>query len=187
MLLLAAPIVGIVLGLLMGGSLTSWERVRFRWPWVILVALLAKAAATYTPLSTIDAVRYVYVLFLLVLIGWTLLHVRWLPGVWLVTAGAACNLVVILANGARMPVSASSGYVPRHSGLGVYVIADTTTRLNWLGDWIGLPAWLGGATSPGDFLIALGVGAVAFSATRRATPRSKLDEPKNNRIGSYPP
>jgi hypothetical protein len=186
-LLLGAPVIGIVLALLTGGSIANWDRVRFRWPWLILVALLVRVAAAYTPLSGIDAVRYAYVLFLVLLIAWTLLHLRALPGVWLVSIGAASNLVVIVANRVRMPVSLSSGWIPPHTGVGVYVIADSTTRLNWLGDWIGLPGWLGGAASPGDFLIALGIGAVAFSATRRATPRSKLDETKNNRIGSYPP
>jgi len=44
---------------------------------------------------------------------------------------------------------------------------DSSTRLAWLGDWIVLPTWLGGAYSPGDVVIGLGAGVVAFLLTAR--------------------
>jgi hypothetical protein len=91
------------------------------------------------------------------------------------------NLIVIVANGEHMPVSPSSGFVPSQAG-GTYVIADSSTRLTWLGDWIGLPGWLGGALSPGDLVVLAGIGVVAFAITRRPRPATKLD---GNSPGSH--
>jgi len=102
-----------------------------------------------------------------------------------VSSGSALNLIVILSNAGHMPVSAMSGYAPGAGG-GLYVAADSTTRLSWLGDWIGLPGWLSGAAIPGDVVIGLGIGVVAFLITRRSGSPTKLDATKTG-IGSYPP
>src|SRR5207302_893938 len=85
--------------------------------------VLVRIVADFTPLSSVGAVRYAYVLFLLALLGWTLLQLGTLPGIWLVSAGSALNLTVILANAGHMPVSAMSGYTPI-SGGGLYVAAS---------------------------------------------------------------
>jgi hypothetical protein len=70
---------------------------------------------------------------------------------------------------------------------GQYVVMGSATHLNWLADWIGVPGPLGGAYSPGDAVVGLGIAAVAFLATRQhAAPATKLDE-TSGRIGSYPP
>src|SRR5487761_504319 len=54
------------------------------------------------------------------------------------------------------------------------------------GAWIGVPGPLGGAYSPGDVVIAIGIAAVAFFATRQGPAAAiKLDE-TSGRLGSYP-
>ena len=67
MLLVAPPVLGFLIGLLAGGDAGNWARVRVRWPWFIIAAVLVRIVTDFTPLSSVGAVRYVYVLFLLAL------------------------------------------------------------------------------------------------------------------------
>jgi hypothetical protein len=85
------------------------------------------------------------------------------------------NLVVILANGARMPVApALAGVLVQRGHVGQYVLMSSNTNLNWLADWIGFPSPLRGAYSPGDLLIAVGIGVVTFLVVR-APAGAKLE------------
>jgi hypothetical protein len=181
-LFILPPVVGVLLGLLAGGSAANWDRLHVRWPWLIVVVLVVRLAIGFTPLSSFDALRYLYELSLFGFVVWTLMQLKALPGIWISAVGAALNLLEIAINGGHMPVSAVSGYVPS-GARGLYVVADSTTRINWLGDWIGIPGWLGGAMSPGDFLIALGIGVVAFLVTRRKPSATKLLEETSSSMG----
>jgi hypothetical protein len=188
MLLLVALVVGLVLGVATGGKLGNLSNVRFRWPLLIVAVLLVKEVGLLTPLNRVDGVQVVYVISLAALVGWTVWHFDLLPAVWLVSIGAALNLVVVVANGGRMPVAPElAGHLVERGHIGQYTVMGPGTNLGWLADWIGVPGPLGGAYSPGDIVVALGIGAVAFLTTRRHTvPATKLDE-TSGRIGSYPP
>ncbi len=134
----------------------------------MLAVLVIREAVLLTPLNRIEGVQYVYAAAIAALIAWTAWHIRVVPGVWVVTAGAAMNLVVILANGARMPVApALAGVLVQRGHVGQYVLMSSNTNLNWLADWIGFPSPLRGVYSPGDLLIALGIGVVTFLAVRQ--------------------
>ena len=135
-----------------------------------------------TKASMLGLAALLYLVTLFGFLVWALVQLKALPGIWIGVIGAALNLVVMLANGGHMPVSAVSGFVPREPG-GLYIVAASTTQLNWLGDWIGVPGLLGGAASPGDFLLALGIGVVAFLITRRRPPRTKLLEETSSSLG----
>jgi len=182
MVLLAGLGAGLIAGIATGGKLGHLSRLSFRWPWLVLVALIVREAALFYPLNRIDGIQYVYAGALTALVMWTIWHVDRVPGIWLVAAGATLNLVVVAVNGARMPVApALAGSLNQQGHLGQYVLMGPGTNLNWLGDWIGSPGRIGdliGAYSPGDVLVAVGVALVAFLATR-----SKLDE-TSSRIGS---
>ncbi len=168
MLVLVPLVVGIGAGLLARGRMQNWLDAPFRWPGVVVAALLVREAVALTPLSRIDWLRLVYALFLLVLLGWTAWHIKRMPGVWIISVGAAMNLLVIAVNDFRMPVVASAaGRLVTLGHAGQYVVMAPDTRLPWLGDWIVLPVWLGGAYSPGDVVIALGAGVTAFLLTAR--------------------
>jgi hypothetical protein len=187
LLVLVPVVLGALAGFLVGGRPAGWAEVRFRWPWLVLAALLVREAVALTPLSRIDGLRFVYLGFAAVLLAWTLWHVDRLPGVWLVSIGAALNLAVIVANGARMPVAqAGAGSLAKLGHEGQYVLMDSGTRLNALGDWIVLPQWLGGAYSPGDVVVAVGIGVVSFLVSRRPAAPTKLDQ-TSIRIGGSPP
>src|SRR6185312_2846547 len=185
MLLLAGLVVGLAAGLASGGRLGHIAHLSFRWPWLVLAALIVREAALFYPFNQIDGIQYVYAGALTVLVMWTIWHVDRVSGIWLVAAGATLNLVVVAVNGARMPVASElAGRLNQQGHLGQYVLMGANTNLNWLGDWIGVGGGAGdliGAYSPGDVLVAVGIGVVAFFATR-----SKLDGTSETsaRIGS---
>ncbi len=155
-------------GLLTGGRLTNLARLRFRWPWVIVGAVLVRLAVELPPLNRVDAARFVYAVALAAIIVWSAWHLRRLPGIGLVALGGALNLLVILANGIRMPVAPEfAGSLTRHGAVGQYTVMGSGTNLNLLGDWIRL--WPSPEVySAGDVLIALGLAIVLFVST--ATP-----------------
>ncbi len=104
------------------------------------------------------------------------------PGVALAGVGLALNAAVVVVNGA-MPVSLAAA---AHAGLPVerfdlgsdrrHERLDGTTRLGALADIVPTP--IPGrreVTSPGDVLLAAGVGLYVFSATRsRPRPRGTV-------------
>jgi hypothetical protein len=187
-LLLVALVVGLVAGVATGGKLGNLANVQIRWPWLVVAALAVREAAVLSPLRGVDGVQYVYVAALAALVAWTAWHAWRLNGAWIVAVGAAMNLLVVVVNGARMPVAqVLAGPLLERGHIGQYVVMGPGSNLGWLGDWIGVPGPLGGAYSPGDAVIAIGIGAVVFLATRqRSAAASKLDE-TSGRIGSYPP
>src|SRR2546423_11668959 len=104
MLWLLAIAFGVILGLAAGGNISNLARLKFRWPWLLLGAVVGREVVTFTPLSQVEGAQYIYVLSLALILAWTIWHLWRLPGIWLVTGGALLNLVVIAANGGRMPV-----------------------------------------------------------------------------------
>jgi hypothetical protein len=184
LLLLVPLVLGIVFGFVAGGRGEGWQHLELRWPWLIVAALVIREGVVLTPLNRIEWLRFVYIGFMAVLVAWTVWHVKRLPGAWLVSAGAALNLIVMVANGARMPVAAAAAKSLVQAGhSGQYTLMDANTNLAWLGDWIAV---LGAVYSPGDVIVGLGIGVVAFVVTRRRTAGTKLDDP-TNRMGSIPP
>ena len=168
MLFLIGMIAGVAAGLLTGGRVGNLARLRFRWPWLIVAVLVIRVLVVLPPLNRFAAGRYVYALALAAIVAWSLWHVKRLPGVWLVSLGAALNLFVIFANGARMPVAPEfASALVRHDVIGQYTVMSSSTNLNLLGDWINLfpsPE----VYSAGDVLVALGLAVVLFVST--ATP-----------------
>ena len=190
MLVLIPLVVGLAVGIATGGRLGNLANVRFRWPWFVLAVLVIREAILFRPFSGIDGIQYLYVAALAGLVGWTLIHVRRLRGAWLVAAGAALNLLAVVANGGRMPVAAAlAGVLVQRNHLGQYVLMGSNTNLNWLADWITVsgPVGIRGAYSPGDVLVAVGIGVVAYFATRQRTPSTTKLVENPSRIGDYPP
>jgi hypothetical protein len=87
------------------------------------------------------------------------------------------NLIVILGNGARMPVASGlAGSLLERGHVGQYVVMGPDTNLNWLADWIGFPWPVKGAYSPGDLVIAVGIGIVVLLGTvHPSDAATKLD------------
>ncbi|MHB8590106.1 MAG: DUF5317 domain-containing protein [Candidatus Dormibacteraceae bacterium] len=171
MLWLGALAIGLVAGFVSGGRLDNLARLRFRWPWFVVAVLVVREATLLTPLNRVDGVQYVYLVALAALVAWTLWHVRRIAGIWLVSAGSALNLMVIAANGGRMPVAPDlAGSLAQRGHSGQYTLMTSYTHLNWLADWIALPGPMGRvlpeAYSAGDVIVAVGIGAVVALAMR---------------------
>ena len=177
MLWIFAIVLGLVFGLVTGGNLTNLARLKFRWPWVIVAVIAVREAVLLTPLNGVAGVQYAYLVGLVAIVAWTVWHWRRLRGIWIVTLGATLNLVVIAANGARMPVAPEfAGSLVSRGSVGQYTLMGPGTNLNLLGDWIRLyPA--PGAYSIGDVLIALGLAIVLFLAVRNPSPYKELTPP----------
>src|SRR5262245_33013497 len=144
-LLLAGAALGLVAGLLTGGSFGNLLARRLRWPLLVVAAFVVRELLIRTPFATSDLVPAAFVLSLLVLIRWAVWHRHELPGILIVAAGMTLNLVVVLANGGRMPVAAGAAHLgpsalQEQGYWAEYALMGPDTRLGWLGDWILLPA-----------------------------------------------
>jgi uncharacterized protein DUF5317 len=185
---IAALGLGVVAGLVVGGRFENLIRLRFRWFWVVLAVLVVRAAILFTPaIRHVDGVQYVYLAALTALVAWTLWQIEQVRGIWLIAVGSALNLVVIAANGGRMPVAPELATSLVHNGqLGQYTLMSADTTLNWLADWIAVPglgALLHEAYSPGDVIVAVGIAAVIVLAMRSRTGLAETSP----RIVSDPP
>ena len=176
MLFLVAALVGLLFGLAAGGSLNNLGAIRFRWPLVPLFALIMRDVGVNTPLAYTPWAPLLYVTGLTLLFAWALWHRERVPGLSIVAVGMLLNLVVIAVNFGHMPVSlalADRGPIEllRKGVLGYYVLISPDTRLDFLGDWIELPAPLGRlfpqAYSPGDLIAIVGMGLTLFWSSRR--------------------
>lgn len=187
MLWLVAIALGLIAGLVTGGSIDNFSRVRFKWPLLVLGAVVIREVVLLTPLNRVDGAQYVYLAALAAIVAWTIRHFDLLPGVWLVSAGGALNLLVIGVNGARMPVApALAGSLLSRGEIAQYKLMGPGTNLNSLGDWISLPP-LPEAYSPGDVVIAAGLALVVYLITRRPTRSQTDDAGTSRRIVSDPP
>ena len=68
--------------------------------------------------------------------------------------GAVLNMTAVISNGGRMPVAGKSGWTATHIPMGTETVAW------WLCDW------LPGGSSPGDWLLLIGICAVSWRLWR---------------------
>src|SRR2546423_11885936 len=129
---------GILLGVAGGGHLSNLTRLKFRWPLLLVAAVVLRYVVTFSPLSRIEGAQYVYAASLALIVLWTVWHFKRLPGVWLVTAGGLLNLVVVMANSGRMPVAPDlarlelGGALNLRGNIGQYTLMGPDTHLNGL-------------------------------------------------------
>jgi hypothetical protein len=163
---LAVVVVGVVAGLLAGGSLRHFERVHVYWWGAALTGLALQAA----PLER-WFVDDVVVTALLASYG-SLIAFAWvnrrLPAAPLILLGLVLNAVVIGLNGG-MPVSAAAiraaggddGLLPASIDDGKHHLMTSSDVLTPLADVIGLPPPIGTVLSIGD--VFLYAGLVVFT------------------------
>jgi Family of unknown function (DUF5317) len=159
--LVAVVVLAAVTVPLFGGRLGALVEVPLRHVWAIFAALGLEVAALELP-GLPDRLRAA-LLVVAYPVGAVFLAANWrVPGMPLITLGAACNLLAIAANGGVMPASPSS---LARAGLPVDApgfqnsTALVDPRLEFLGDVFFIPAsWpLSNVFSVGDVLIALGI------------------------------
>ena len=161
--------IGVLIGYLSGGRLSSLEKLRLRWLPLVFVALVIQLLIF--PLFTSTAIitfakSPLHILSYILLAIWIAVNIRVAPIV-LLSLGAVCNFSVLIANGGHMPASINA---LQRAGLptlaerlmqdGVYanlVLMSDSSHLNFLGDALYLPQWIpfSAAFSIGDLLIML--------------------------------
>jgi len=172
-LLLDGIVLGLLVGVLAGGSLKRFGAVRLKGEYLILPLLAFQLAVPRLATALGLPSRIAFVAWVAVMIGLVALALwnrRWL-GLAIAAVGIALNIVVIVANGA-MPVSLDavarldSTVVPKFDLLHEPLTAET--RLEGLADIIPIPGptWHRGVASVGDLLLFAGAGFFVFAAMR---------------------
>jgi len=167
-------------GWLTGLAYARWQKRSYQIPkinclWLAFVAFIPQLLAFYLPVTrawipdTPAAASLITSQALLLVFAWTN---RRLAGMWLLIAGLALNLAVIIANGGWMPISPETAghLVPAavvqamnigsRFGYGKDVLLlPEGTHLGWLSDRFLLPEWFRYkvAFSFGDILVAIGI------------------------------
>ncbi len=176
--LLWAVLLGLLVGYFRRGRLSNLAALRLRGLWLLLpplvIQLLIFPLGGREPILSFGT-PYWHIVSYLFLLSFVLLN-RGYPEILLMGLGLFLNFLVIVANGGFMPASAEAlrraGLASVAQGLeegtrsGNTVLMGPKTRLNFLGDWLYLPAWfpLSSAFSVGD--VILGLGAALLLARR---------------------
>jgi hypothetical protein len=158
---------GLVAGLIAGGSLRPFEHLRLHW-WGVAVLGLALQGIPLTGGISRPLGSAVIVASYGLLVAFAFVNRR-LPALWLVMAGLILNLVVIGANGG-MPVSAGA-LEAAGSGAEGLIGADAPKhhlmgprdRLTPLGDVIGIPPPIGAVISVGDVFLYAGIAVLVVT------------------------
>jgi hypothetical protein len=187
LLILAAVVGGVLVGLALGGNLTTLSNVRFRW-WPLALLGLALQLATVPHLGSLRAQHAAAVGLLIasyvVLLTFVALNFR-LPGFSLIAAGFALNLLVISVNGG-MPVNQRALEIaggPRyvatvtdlleHGGAKHHLARDDDLLLG-LSDVIPVSWPTRNVFSVGDRISMLGIAWVLAAATKGPAGRHRL-------------
>ena len=186
MFILYAVLIGLVLGFLLGGRPAGLGDLKLRWSWVIVGGLLVQVVLFSEPVSERIGTLGppIYVASTAAVIAAVVAN-RAITGMLVVAAGAASNLLAIVANGGYMPVSAGAAAVlgaherPAYSNS--LQIPDPV--LAPLTDIFAMPPWVPFANvfSVGDVLIGLGIAIVIVAAMR-----SRPARPATAVVSSFP-
>lgn len=189
MMLLGFAALGVVIGLICGGSIRGIGSYALRGALLPVAAYLIKALAARLLVPQTGAVVVCLLQYSLILLF--ILYNRRRP-VWplFTFAGTLMNFLVIVLNGGCMPVAKTlldSGERLTQLAQGriyAYCLMDEGTRLPWLGDIIRLGTRSNtlGFASIGDIVLCVGVGILFYQMTRAATPAAIKDKRKRTKI-----
>jgi hypothetical protein len=197
-LALAVP-VGLVAGLLLGGSLDNLTSLRIRWAWLAVAGLAFQAVLFTETGATLagPAAPALYDASTAAVLAAVVRNLD-LAGMPIVAIGALSNLAAIVANGGRMPTTTAALATAGLDGPGAYTNSAVLDQpaLGPLTDILAIPAGvpLANVFSVGDVLIALGLAVVIVVAMRRraapatsATPEPAPDGPAAAPSTGFPP
>jgi hypothetical protein len=172
-------LLALVVGFVLEGSKAALGHLHFRWAWLALASLAGQLLLFSTPLG--DALGglapIAYVGSTAAALLFVVANLR-LPGLVAVAAGAASNLLAIVANGGYMPTTPDAlAALGHHLGAGY---SNSTTAANValapLTDIFALPRQLPMANvfSIGDVLIGVGVFVLVQTTMCAGSSRSRL-------------
>ena len=174
MILAAAVLSAVLIGLARGGRLRQLANLPLRWAWIALVAFGLQIYLIYFPEPVNDGIfspRVIVLMFSYALLFAVIWRNRALPGFWLIGLGFLSNFAVMLLNGGYMPITPDALAQVGHSrnilspepGARVRATKDIVlpreqTFAWWLSDIFVLPPpfLIPSVFSLGDVFIALG-------------------------------
>ena len=174
MILAAAILSAVLIGLARGGRLRRLANLPLRWAWITLVAFGLQIYLIYFPEPVNEGIfgpRVIVLMFSYALLFAVVWRNRALPGLWLIGLGLLANFAVMLLNGGYMPITAEALAQVGHSrnilspepGARVRATKDIVlpreqTYAWWLSDIFVLPPPfpIPSVFSLGDVFIALG-------------------------------
>lgn len=169
MFILYAVVVGLILGIVSGGSAARLGALRLSWAPLAVLGMAVQLALFSSPLGNAigDVAPIVYVLSNVTVLVAVAANLA-IPGLILVLVGGASNLLAIVANGGYMPVSPGAleamGRLPKEGYSNSAPRVDVV--LGPLTDIFTMPAWvpMSNVFSVGDLLIGAGVAIAVIAA-----------------------
>lgn len=158
---------------LTGGSLGRLSSLQLRALWLPLVAVAVQVVITVIAARGNAELHRLLHLLTYVMLATFLYCNRKIPGVLVMGAGGAMNLLAIAANGGVMPAAVTA---ERLSGLRLRAGFDNSApvvhpHLLWLGDIIPWPGPLPNVLSIGDCVIYVGMVLLLHRVCRRRAGR----------------
>ncbi len=180
-MLIGGIALGLVLGLLAGGSLTNLASVQLHRKGLLFAAVLGRFGTEFllgSGVAVVEALRLPLYAASFALLLYALWANRGYPGMSLAFVGSLLNGVVIVVNGGYMPIWAPSlefaGFTPADVSPALHYVlppaldADFLRHLGPLADVIPIPGPLiNNVISVGDVFITFGLGFFLFAGVLR--------------------
>jgi MFS family permease len=179
--LIGGIVLGLVLGLLAGGTLGNLATIRLRSTWLLLVAVILRYGTEVllsADVALVDALRVplLAAAFAFLIVG--LWRNRTYPGLSLAFVGILSNATVIVVNGGYMPIWEPSlrvaGFDPAEISSAIHTILPATLDASFLlhlgpfADVIPIPLpFIQNVASVGDAFLALGLAFFLFASIVR--------------------
>ena len=190
-MLIGGIALGLILGLLAGGSLVNLASVQLRRIQILALAVILRFGTEFllnrdVPIADTLRVPLLAAAFGLLLVA--LWANRGYPGMSLAFIGVLFNGVVILVNGGYMPVSpaalAAMGRLPREGYSNSRLVEGVV--LGPLTDLFAMPTWVPSANvfSVGDILIGVGAAMAVVAAMHGRGPR--IERAAGTPVGASP-
>jgi MFS family permease len=179
-MLIGGILLGLVLGLLAGGSLRNLAEIRLRWAGLLVAAVVLRfgtEAALGAGIDIVEALRLPLLVGAFAILLVALWVNRTYPGLSLAFLGVLANGLVILVNGGYMPIwgtaLSAAGLTPADVTRSFHVVVDGGAsdflgRLLILGDVIPVPiSFIQNVYSLGDLFLTLGLAFFLFAGVVR--------------------
>jgi len=181
-MLIGGIVLGLVLGLLAGGSIANLSSVRLRWVAVLLFAVIVRFATEWLLIhgnALVETLRLPLFLLAFILLLVALWANRTQPGMRLAFVGILSNAIAIAANGGHMPIWQPSlqaaGFTIAdispsfHALLGADLNADFLRHAGPLADILPIPLPLiRNVASIGDVFLTAGLAFFLFATVLRS-------------------
>jgi DHA3 family macrolide efflux protein-like MFS transporter len=187
--LIGGIVLGLVLGLAAGGTLSNLGLIRLRRVWLLLAAVLIRygtEALLGAGVPFVDALRVPLLASAYVLLLVALWNNRTYPGLSLAFVGILSNATVIVVNGGYMPIwepsLVAAGFRPDEIATTIHTILPSTLdasfllHLGPLADVVPIPLpFIQNVASVGDAFLAAGLAFFLFAGVVRI-PQELTDE-----------